>query len=238
MQSIIIYIIISLLLGCLISNFLELSNIKNGEDFSIKEYILNFKLKRIDITYVIVFFILLEIIDRNVTILSITTTVPLCFALVLAFVMDFKFMIIPDTSSIVIIVSGILKLIQELSKENLIDSLIGLVIGGITLFVINYIFEKITKKVGFGYGDMKLLGAIGFFMGYKSILVIMILSIVLSTIFGIIYLIVNKIKNIKDTYLPFGPFIVISTLIVCIVPASTIIDEYLFLMDILVNKMI
>ena len=147
-------------------------------------------------------------------------------------------MIIPNTCSIVIITSGIIKLIYNFSKENLINSLIGLIIGGFTLFVIDYIFEKITKKEGFGYGDMKLLASIGFFLDYKSIIVIMILSVFLSAIFSILYLIINKVKNIKDAYLPFGLFIVISTFIVCIIPVTTIISWYIQLMDVLVNKMI
>ena len=85
---------------------------------------------------------------------------------------------------------------------------------------------------------MKLLASIGLYLGYKSIIVIMILSIVISGIFSIIYLILKKIKKIKDAYLPFGPFIVISTLIVLVVPSTQIISTYFYLMDILVNKFV
>ena len=178
------------------------------------------------------------ILTKEKNTLSIITVVPVCFSLILALIMDIKYMIIPNTCSIVIITSGIIKLIYNFSKENLINSLIGLIVGGFTLFVIDYIFEKITQKEGFGYGDMKLLASIGFFLDYKSIIVIMILSVFLSAIFSILYLIINKVKNIKDAYLPFGPFIVISTFIVCIIPVTTIISWYIQLMDVLVNKMI
>ena len=135
------------------------------------------------------------ILTKEKNTLSIITVVPVCFSLILALIMDIKYMIIPNTCSIVIITSGIIKLIYNFSKENLINSLIGLIVGGLTLFVIDYIFEKITKKEGFGYGDMKLLASIGFFLDYKSIIVIMILSVFLSAIFSILYLIINKVKN-------------------------------------------
>lgn len=238
MQSIIIFIIMAFILSVIISNFLSLTKAKKCEDFSFKEYIHNFKISNLDIKYTIIFFILFEIVIKNATLENILIFVPLCFSLILAFTLDIKYMIIPDTSSLVILFSGMMNLIFNFSKENLISSIIGLIVGGFTLFIIDFIFEKITKSEGFGYGDMKLLGAIGFLFGYKSVIVVMILSIIISAVFGIIYLIKNKIKNIKDTYLPLGPFIVISTLTICVIPTTVIIDKYLYIIDNLVNKMI
>ena len=238
MQGIIVFVILSFIVSLILTNFIKLSEKNNGKDFGVKAYIKNFSIKNLDLKYAIIFFILFMILTKEKNTLSIITVVPVCFSLILALIMDIKYMIIPNTCSIVIITSGIIKLIYNFSKENLINSLIGLIIGGFTLFVIDYIFEKITKKEGFGYGDMKLLASIGFFLDYKSIIVIMILSVFLSAIFSILYLIINKVKNIKDAYLPFGPFIVISTFIVCIIPVTTIISWYIQLMDVLVNKMI
>lgn len=238
MQSIIIFIIISFIISIVLSNFINITTNKHCENFNFKEYIKNFKISNIDMKYVIILFILFEIVIKEVSIENILILVPLCFSLMLAFILDIKYMIIPDTASIVILFSGIINLVFNFSKENLLNSITGLIIGGFTLFIIDFIFEKITKSEGFGYGDMKLLGAIGFLFGYKNVIVVMILSIIISSIFGIIYLIINKVKNIKDTYLPFGPFIVISTFIICIVPANIIIDKYFIIIDNLVNKMI
>ena len=148
-------------------------------------------------------------------------------------------MIIPNTCSIVILICGIMSLICDFSKEKLISSIMGLLVGGLTLFVIDFIFEKITHKEGFGYGDMKLLASIGMLLGYKDIIVIMILSVILSAIYSIAYIIINKlVKKIDEVYLPFGPFIVISTFILYIIPSSQIINWYVAFMNILVNKMI
>lgn len=235
MQSIVIFIILSIISSILISNFYKLVIKKEARDFSIKEYLKNFKIENIDLKYVIIFFILYKIIVNNFSWISIVTIVPCITALILAFITDIKYMIIPDTSSIVIILSAIINLIYNYSSENLISSILGFIIGGVTLFVIDYIFKLVTKSDGFGYGDMKLLASIGLYLGYKSIIVIMILSIFISAIFSLIYLVSKKIKAIKKVYIPFGPFIVISTLIVFIVPATQIINLYFYFIERIIN---
>lgn len=238
MQSIVIFVILSFVLGVILTNFIKLSDSKKGEDFTIREYVSNFSIKKIDLKYVIILFILFLLLIKDLQYTSIFVFSLVIFSLVLALIMDIKYMIIPDTCSILILFSGICNLISCYSKEKLIASVIGLLVGGLTLFIIDFIFEKITKQEGFGYGDMKLLASLGLLLGYKDVVVIMILSVVISAIFSIVYLIVNKIKNIKGVYIAFGPFIVISTFIVMIIPSSQIVNWYVYIMDTLVNKMI
>lgn len=238
MQSIIIFLVLSILSSLLVTNFCSLTIKKNANNFLVRDYIQNFSIKNIDYKLVIIFLILFKVIIKSCDLISIITAMPCIIALILAFILDIKFMIIPDTSSILIIISAIFNIFINYNKTLLINSLIGFLIGGLTLYIIDYIFKKITKNDGFGYGDMKLLASIGLYLGYKSIIVIMILSIVISGIFSIIYLILKNIKKIKDAYLPFGPFIVISTLIVLVVPSTQIISTYFYLMDILVNKFV
>jgi len=115
---------------------------------------------------------------------------------------------------------------------------LGLIVGGLFLFIIDYIFKLITKTEGFGAGDMKLLASIGFMFGFRNIIVIIIMSLVVSAIVGSISLIINKVKNLKEAYIPFGPFIVICTLIICIIPSQTIIYYINIFIDSIVNKMI
>ncbi len=238
MQGIIFIIlfIISVILSICLKNFIVLTNLKNGEDFNIKEYMHNFSFKDIDFKYALIFFILFVLIVKSYNVLNVITYSLLFFSLMLAFILDYKFMIIPDTSSILILFSGIINLIFNFNRENIISSILGFIVGGITLFIIDFIFEKITKTEGFGFGDMKLLASIGLMFGLKAIIVIMVLSIVFSAIVGIIYLVRNKIlkkdnKKLIDSYLPLGPFIVVSTLIICIVPVQNIIFTVISLTD-------
>lgn len=245
MQSIvfIILFIISVILSIFLKSFINLTNLKNGEDFNIKEYMHNFSFKNVDFKYALIFFILFILILKSYSVLNVVTYSLLFFSLLLAYILDYKFMIIPDTSSILILLSAIINLIFNFSRENIISSILGFIVGGVTLFIIDYIFEKITKTEGFGFGDMKLLASIGLMFGLKAIIVIMVLSIVLSAIVGIIYLVIKKIrkkdnKKLIDSYLPLGPFIVVSTLIICIVPVQNIIFIVISLTDQIVNKMI
>ena len=238
MQSIIIFFVLSILSSLIVTNFINLTIKKNAKDFSIREYIQNFKVRNIDFKLVIIFFILFKIIINDVSLISIITIVPCIISLILAFILDIRFMIIPDTSSVLIIISAFFNIIINYNKTLLIDSIVGFLIGGITLFIIDYIFKKITKNDGFGYGDMKILASIGLYVGYKSIIVIMILSIVISAIFSVIYLVSKKTRELKNAYIPFGPFIVVSTFIILVIPATQIINFYFYLMEMLVNRFI
>lgn len=241
MQSIVyisIYALVSFILGLILSNFVVLSKGKKGEDFNYKEYIHSFKLSNMDLRYAIIFFILFLTIVKEFTLFNILKFSLVFLALVVAYILDYTFMIIPDTSSILIIVSGIINFVFNFSKENTIQSLFGMLVGGLFLFVIDHIFKSITKTEGFGVGDMKLLASIGFMFGLTNIMVIIIMSFILSAIIGVICLIIKKAKNIKEAYIPFGPFIVISTLIICIIPSQTIIFYFNMFIDSIVNKMI
>ena len=238
MQSLIIFLGIALIFSAILSNFLELAKNNKGNDFKIKDYIKNFKIKNIDIKYVFIFVILCEVLLKFVPMPNLIFYIPVVLALILAFCLDIKYMIIPDTSSIIIVISAILKLIMNFSIDNCINSIIGLLVGGLFFYIINIIFEFFSKKVGFGFGDIKLLASIGLFLGYKDVFVIIIMSIFLSAAFSIIFLIINYLRKVKKEYLPFGPFIVISTLIIFIVPGARIINSYVYLVDSLIDNLI
>ena len=238
MQSLIIFLGIALIFSAILSNFLELAKNNKGNDFKIKDYIKNFKIKNIDIKYVFIFVILFEVLLKFVPMPNLIFYIPVVLALILAFCLDIKYMIIPDTSSIIIVISAILKLIMNFSIDNCINSIIGLLVGGLFFYIINIIFEFFTKKVGCGFGDIKLLASIGLFLGYKDVFVIIIMSIFLSAAFSIIFLIINYLRKVKKEYLPFGQFIVISTLIIFIVPGARIINSYVYLVDSLIDKLI
>lgn len=231
MQNLVIYIIASIFFGSLISIFFSLSKSKKGEDFTFDEFKASIKLKNIDFKYIIVYFIVICILGYNLTLKDLVICLPLSFALLLAFILDYMYMIIPDTASITIASLAIIQNIVYFSKENVISSLLGGIVGAIFFLIINIICRKIIKKDGFGLGDVKLLGALGIFFGLKSILVIIVLSITFSAIVSIPFLIIKCIKKSKEDYIAFAPFIVISSFIVYIISADTIINLYLSLID-------
>ena len=67
-----------------------------------------------------------------------------------------------------------------------------------------------------GFGDVKLMGALGLFFGWRLTIMITLISFLLGAVIGVILIIKNRKKGMD--YMPFGPFIVISTLICLYVP--------------------
>ena len=71
-----------------------------------------------------------------------------------------------------------------------------------------------------GFGDVKLMGALGLYFGLSNIVVITLLSFLIGAILSIV-LLATKIKKM-DEYIPFGPFIVLGTFISIFIPFELI----------------
>ena len=76
-----------------------------------------------------------------------------------------------------------------------------------------------------GFGDVKLMGALGLYFGLSNIIVITLVSFLIGAVLSIV-LLATKIKKM-DEYIPFGPFIVLGTFISIFVPFE-IIKNVLF----------
>lgn len=85
------------------------------------------------------------------------------------------------------------------------EALIGLLIGGGVLFVIAFVYEKITKREGMGGGDIKLLAMIGGFLGWKSLIFVLLFSSLAGALVGVAAIIIKK-QDMKYA-VPFGPFL-------------------------------
>lgn len=85
------------------------------------------------------------------------------------------------------------------------EAAIGLLIGGGVLFAIALGYEVITKREGMGGGDIKLLAMIGGFLGWKSLIFILLFSSLLGALIGIALMLIKK-EDMKYA-VPFGPFL-------------------------------
>lgn len=85
------------------------------------------------------------------------------------------------------------------------EALIGLLIGGGVLFAIAFFYELISKREGMGGGDIKLLAMIGGFLGWKSLVFILLFSSFFGALVGITAMIIKK-QDMKYA-VPFGPFL-------------------------------
>ena len=86
-----------------------------------------------------------------------------------------------------------------------LEALLGLLIGGGVLFAIAFVYELISKREGMGGGDIKLLAMIGGFLGWKSLMFILLFSSFSGAIVGLTAMIIKK-QDMKYA-VPFGPFL-------------------------------
>ncbi len=88
------------------------------------------------------------------------------------------------------------------------SALLGAIAGYLSLWSIYWLFKLLTKKEGMGYGDFKLLGALGAWLGWQMLLQIILLSSLVGAVIGIsMILLKGRDKNIP---IPFGPYLAIA----------------------------
>lgn len=196
-----------------------------SEEITYKEFFSNLSSGfKIDIKYTLILLVLYNAIVYfvgNSYIIYLYSVV--IFALMLVFSIDFRYQLIPDECHIIIGVCGVINIFFNLSSWW--TYLLGAVIGGLIFYFLGLLALLIFKKEGMGFGDVKLMAALGLFFGIKYILVIALVSFVLGAIIGGILLICKKKQS--DSYIPFGPFIVIGAIILMFISADTIIDIYI-----------
>lgn len=159
----------------------------------------------------------------NGNILNTYIYMALVLMLLIVFSIDYKIQLIPDEAHIYIIILSIINIIFD--KNNVIDYLLGALVGGGIFFIISYVAYLILKKEGMGFGDVKLMASLGLLFGVKDILVITLLAFLIGAIVGIILLVTKK-KD-KNSYIPFGPFIVLATILIMFIPSDYIIEVYI-----------
>lgn len=139
-----------------------------------------------------------------------------------AFIIDFKLQIIPNRLNLTIFEIGfIFAFLYGLSNVSItINMLLGMLAGGGIFFLITLVGGLFYGKEAMGFGDVKLMGALGLYFGLSNIIIITLVSFLIGSILSIVLLIV-KIKR-TDEYIPFGPFIVIATFISMYIPFEQI----------------
>ncbi len=128
--------------------------------------------------------------------------------LVITFI-DLDHRIIPDLISLPGIGIGFLLSFFEPSLS-VKDSLIGLVAGGGSLYLVAVAYEALTKREGMGGGDVKLLAMIGAWLGWKAVLFTIFFASLSGTIIGGGAMLAQK--QGRHSAIPFGPFLAFGAL--------------------------
>ncbi len=104
---------------------------------------------------------------------------------------------------------------------NLLQSLLGLVVGYLSLWVVFWLFKLATGKEGMGYGDFKLLAALGAWLGWQAILPIVLMASVLGAVIGLVMKATGSLR--EGRFVPFGPFLAGGGLVVILAGQSTVL---------------
>jgi leader peptidase (prepilin peptidase)/N-methyltransferase len=131
-------------------------------------------------------------------------------SLTLVSFIDLPHLIIPDVISLPGIVIGlVISLLHP--QMSLKDSLIGVLLGGGTLYAVASVYHLITKREGMGGGDVKLLAMIGAFIGWKGVLFTILCSSFIGTVVGVTLMLVSSADS--KYAVPFGPFLSLGAVI-------------------------
>jgi leader peptidase (prepilin peptidase)/N-methyltransferase len=133
-----------------------------------------------------------------------------CSAMVVITFIDLDHMIIPDVISLPGIILGFVFsfFIPQLGWLN---SLLGILAGGGSLYLVATLYQLFTRKEGMGGGDIKLLAMMGAFFGWKAIPFIIFMASLGGSVIGVTLMLVQK----KDGKLaiPFGPFLALASIV-------------------------
>ncbi|WP_153446003.1 prepilin peptidase [Vibrio algicola] len=130
------------------------------------------------------------------------------FTLIAATFIDLDTMLLPDQLTLPLLWAGLALSAFGISPISLQDAVIGAMAGYLCLWSVFWAFKLLTGKEGMGYGDFKLLAALGAWLGWQQLPLLILLSSVVGLIFGIIQLRQQK-KGIDMTF-PFGPYLAIA----------------------------
>ena len=131
-------------------------------------------------------------------------------ALIVITVIDLYYQIIPDVISLPGIGVGLLSSLI-IPQIKFLDSLIGALVGGGSLFIVATLYQWLFKREGMGGGDVKLLAMIGAFLGWRAVVLTILLGSLIGSISGIIIMVL-KGKDFKYA-IPFGPFLSLGAVI-------------------------
>ncbi|MCM8785352.1 MAG: prepilin peptidase [Candidatus Omnitrophica bacterium] len=157
----------------------------------------------------------------------------LCLCLIIISFIDIDTFLISDIIVIPGIFMGLLlsflfPQIYNMDRiEGFLYSFAGILLGGGILIFLGIIGKILFKKDAMGGGDVKLLGMIGAFLGWKSVFLTLFFGSLFGTLISLILILLGKRK--VDDLVPFGPYLAIGAFI------SILFKNYYFLGIILIN---
>jgi leader peptidase (prepilin peptidase)/N-methyltransferase len=117
---------------------------------------------------------------------------------------DFDTQLLPDDITLPLLWLGLLLNLNG-AYTTLQNAVVGATVGYLTLWSVYWMFKFTTGKEGMGFGDFKLLGAIGAWLGWTLLPLVILLSSVVGAVVGISLIVFTK--RGRDIPIPFGPYL-------------------------------
>ena len=134
-----------------------------------------------------------------------------CAVLVALAGIDWDTTLLPDNLTLPLLWAGLASALLGWTIP-LADAVWGAIVGYLSLWSVYWLFKLTTGKEGMGFGDFKLLAALGAWLGWKMILPIVLGASVIGAIIGIIMKMSSSLR--EGRYVPFGPFLAGAGLVV------------------------
>ncbi|GAC06666.1 A24 family peptidase [Paraglaciecola agarilytica] len=133
--------------------------------------------------------------------------VVMTWILVALIFIDIDTMLLPDQLTLPLLWMGLLFSIVNPAVTSA-DSIIGATVGYLSLWSVYWAFKLLTGKEGMGYGDFKLLAALGAWMGWQYLAIVVLMSSLVGAVIGISVL--SFQGKDKGQAIPFGPYLAIA----------------------------
>ena len=117
---------------------------------------------------------------------------------------DWDTTLLPDNLTLPLLWAGLVSSLLGWTIP-LSDSLWGAVVGYLSLWSVYWLFKLSTGKEGMGFGDFKLLAALGAWLGLKMILPILLAASMIGAVVGLVMKFGGSLR--EGRYVPFGPFL-------------------------------
>jgi leader peptidase (prepilin peptidase)/N-methyltransferase len=126
--------------------------------------------------------------------------IPLCM-------IDYDYQLLPDNITLPLLWSGLVLSLWGIFVESH-SSILGAIAGYLSLWLVFHLFRLATGKEGMGFGDFKLLAAIGAWTGWQALPIVILFSSVVGAVTGILLMVLKG--HDRSQPIPFGPFLAIA----------------------------
>jgi len=139
-------------------------------------------------------------------------------AMVVLFAIDFEHHLLPNAITLPGVAVGLIA--STVLPPGIIDALIGVLVGGGVLWLIGEAYFRYSGQEGMGGGDVKMLAMIGAFLGWKLVLVTLVLSSIAGSVIGLLVIAIRK-GGMKYA-LPYGTFLALGALVASLAGESIV----------------